>query len=849
MPLSPGTKLGPYEVVAPLGAGGMGEVYRARDSRLAREVAVKILNESVATDPDRLRRFEFEARVVGALNHPNILSVHDLGDLDGIHYIVTELLEGTTLRERLRGGRLGLRRAVEYAIQLAQGLAAAHEKGIIHRDLKPENIFITEDGRVKILDFGLAKQTGIGAGGADDSTFVTNDYTSAGMILGTVGYMSPEQVRGEVVDARTDIFAFGTVLYEMLSGLRAFKRNSSAETMSAILNEDPPEIASSTDAQVRPGLQRIVRHCLEKDPKHRFQSTKDLNFALENVDASVSTTQAQAAIGIPNSPNMWRSVSVALGVALLAAVVLVLRSSLTRPSLPNFTQITFRKGAVGSARFAPDSHTIVYAAAWDKPSPKLYSAREDGSEVRDLELSGSIEGVSRTGDLAMILESDTLARVPLNGGAPRELLEHVVAADWSPDGSQLAAARIENGQCHLDYPLGKSLYQTIGSISDLRIAPQADAIAFMEHPDPGDDRGSVVIVDLKGEKRTLTREWTGEHGLAWSSDGKEILFTATSGTENERDLYAVSRSGKQRLIYRAPGGVWLEDVASDGRILLKHQERRYEVTTGEFRGQSHPVSSLQMTMLGAVSRDGKYVVITDVSGTGGPDYRIFFSRLDGSPAVVLGSGVASGISPDDKWVTSILPSDTTKILLLPTGVGETKSITAPNFVYQRAAWASDGHALVIRGSESGHALRFWVQSIDGGSPRPITPEGIDSGPVLSLNHLDYVGGRDTTGTIRLYPIDGHEPKTIAGIAATDTVIGGSPETDVVYVLPNGDEIPQHIVKVNVTTGQRRPFAAISPADSAGIVGLGTPAITADEKRYVEPQVRRVSVLYVATGLK
>jgi len=720
MPLSPGTKLGPYEVVAPLGAGGMGEVYRARDSRLAREVAVKILNESVAADPDRLRRFESEARAVGALNHPNILSVHDLGDRDGIHYIVTELLEGTTLRERLRGGHLSLRRAVEYAIQLAQGLAAAHEKGIIHRDLKPENVFITQGGRVKILDFGLAKQTWIGAGGADDSTFVTNDYTSAGMILGTVGYMSPEQVRGEAVDARTDIFAFGTVLYEMLSGLRAFRRNSSAETMSAILNEDPPEIASSADGQIPPALQRVVRHCLEKDPKHRFQSAKDLSFALENVDASVSTTQAQAAIAIPNSPNMWRSISVALGVALFAAVVLVLRSSLRRPSLPNFTQITFRKGAVDNARFAPDGHTIVYAAAWDKPSPRLYSAREDGSEVRDLELAGSIEAVSRTGDLAVILESGTLARVPLNGGAPRELLEHVVAADWSPDGSQLAVARIEKGQCHLDYPLGKTLYQTIGFISDLRIAPQADAIAFMDHPNPGDDRGSVVIVDLNGEKRTLTQEWTGEQGLAWSSNGKEILFTATSGTENERDLYAVSRAGKQRLIYRAPGGVWLEDVASDGRILLKHQERRYEVATGEFGGQSHPVSSLQMTMLGAVSRDGKYVLITDTSGTGGTNYRIFFSKLDGSPAVALGSGVASGISPDNKWVTSILPSDTTKILLLPAGVGEAKSITAPNFVYQRAAWASDGHTLVIRGSESGHALRFWVQSIDGSSPRPVT---------------------------------------------------------------------------------------------------------------------------------
>jgi eukaryotic-like serine/threonine-protein kinase len=848
MPLAPGVKLGPYEIQSQLGAGGMGEVYRAADPRLARNVAVKILPESFATDTDRLRRFEQEARAVAALNHPNILAVHDLGEQGGIQYLVTELLEGSTLREKLRSGPLGVRRVIDYTIQLVQGLAAAHEQGIIHRDLKPENVFITKDGRVKILDFGLAKKMEMAREcGADDITLAPSDFTSAGMLLGTVGYMSPEQVRGEAVDARTDIFALGAVLYEMLTGLRAFKRDSSAETMTAILKQEPPEIASS-GVQIPPELQRVVSHCLEKDPRHRFQSAKDLTFALENISGGSSSTQKQPSTSPLRSRNGWRIATLALAFALLAVVALLLHALLISPPLPDFKQITFRKGSVSAARFAPDGHTIVYTAAWDNPSERLYSAREDGTEVRDLELVGTVEGISRSGELAVILDSGTLARVPLNGGAPRELLGNVVAADWSPDGTQLAVARLEHGKCLVEYPVGKPLYQTVGEITHLRIAPQNDAIAFMEHP-LDDDRGTVVLVDLKGNKRTLTQEWTGERGLAWSPDGSEVMFTATKGTENERDLYAVTRSGRQRLVFRAPGGVWLEDVASDGRILLKHEERRFEVTVARIGSEPRPLSSLQIMALPSVSRDGEYAVMTDMSGNGGTDYRVYFAKLDGSPAVLLGGGVAGGISPDNKWVTSILPSDVSKVLLLPTGVGESKTVTAPNFVYGRAFWASDGHRLVVRASRSGQPLRFWVQDIDGSPPQPVTPEGIASGPFLTVHHVDFVGGRDPNGTMQLYPVDGGVPKAIVGIKQNDTLTGGSPDSDDVYVTPDRAAIPQQILKLNILTGLRQPFASISPTDSAGLLGLGLPTITADQTRYVGTQVRAVSVLYIATRLK
>lgn len=848
MPLTPGTRLGPYEILALLGAGGMGEVYRANDSRLNRDVAIKILIESFATDGDRLRRFESEARAIAALDHPNIIAIHDLGSFNGTQYIVSELLQGSTLRDKLRG-RLPPRRTIEYAAQLAKGLAAAHERGIIHRDLKPENIFITNNGLLKILDFGLAKQTGIPKAGADETTLASSDHTSAGVLLGTVGYMSPEQVRGEPVDPRTDIFAFGAILYEMLTGLHAFKRNSSVETMTAILKEEPSDMPGSGDSSISLGLQRVVRHCLEKDPSQRFQSAKDLTFALENLDVSSSSIQVAASLDSAGPSNSWRTATFALSVLLLIAIVFGFRIINARPSPPVFKQLTFRKGAVSAARFALDGHTIVYSAAWDNPSFKIFSSRDDGNEVHELGLVGNIQSVSRSGELAVILDNSNLARLPLNGGAPRELTDNIISADWSPDGNQLAVSRLANGRCHVEFPIGKTIYETIGFISDVRVSPRADAIAFMEHPNASDDRGIVLILDFRSKNRTISREWEGEQGLAWAPDGREILFTATSGTENERDLYAMSWSGSIRLVYRAPGGVWLNDIAADGRVLLRHEERRFEVTIGQVGGEAHLLSPMQVMELGSVSRDGRFAALTDMTGSGTPDYQIYLAPLDGSPAVLLGSGNAGGISPDNKWVTSILPSDTAKIFLLPTGIGEPKTVSAPHFTYQRVTWSSDLQTLVVIGSQAGSPVRFWVQKTDGSPPKPVTPEGIDSGLLITLDHVDYIGAYEGNGSVRLYPLDGSEPKAVAGFAQTDSLVGGSSESNTVYVMPDAPAIPRRLEKLNIVTGQRRPFAFILPADPAGLLSIGRPRITADEKRFVGTQYRQVSTLYVASGLK
>src|SRR5262245_41006170 len=383
MSLSAGARLGPYEITGSLGAGGMGEVYRARDTRLGRDVAIKILSPQLSNDPDRLRRFEQEARAAGVLNHPNVMMIHDVGATDGLHYVVSELLEGETLRDRLRSGPLPVSRAIEYALQIVRGLAAAHARAIVHRDLKPENLFITTDGLVKILDFGLAKLLGDEAGG-DDATVAIG--TRPGTVWGTMGYMSPEQLRGLPTDHRTDLFAFGVVLHEMLTGRGPFHRDSAPEIMSAILRDDPPELSNSSRG-VPPALDRIIRHCLEKRPEDRFQSTRDVAFALE-------TLSGHRAIEAPPEPGPAKKKTTRAKPVTAA-----------RPAampVPVYHQLTFRRGTVFSARFGPDGQTVLYDAAWDGEPLEIFPTRRQFPESCALGFRNAhLLAVSESGDLAI----------------------------------------------------------------------------------------------------------------------------------------------------------------------------------------------------------------------------------------------------------------------------------------------------------------------------------------------------------------------------------------------------------------------------------------------------------------
>ncbi len=542
MTLPAGTRLGPYEILAPLGAGGMGEVYRARDTRLDRDVAIKVLPQSVAGDAAALARFEREAKAVAALSHPNILAIHDVGTSDGITYAVMELLEGESLRQRFQEGPLPQRKALEIAREVALGLAAAHERGIVHRDLKPENLFLTSDGRVKILDFGLARQLSLPSAG-DTHSPTAAPATEPGTVFGTVGYMPPEQLRGHPADARSDIFSFGAVLYEMCSGRRPFKGDTAIETMNAILKEDPPELSASGHT-VAPSVERVVRHCLEKNPGERFQSARDLAFDLASL-SGLSTSGASVTVGaVPGRRRLAVPALAAAALALLAAGALggwlLLRRAPTAQEV-SFHQLTFRRGNMLSARFTPDGQTVVYGAAWEGAPAEIFTVRTDGTESRPLGLSrADVGSISSKGDVAILLKrqelfsfqgSGTLARVPLNGGTPREVLEDVFFASWAPNGEDLAVVRRSaTGQQQLEYPIGKTLAKA-HDLSLVKVSPRGDLVTVSESDSSLEY--SISVFDSKGGRRTPVSGLSEIWGLAWSPRGDEILYVGGRGRQQQ----------------------------------------------------------------------------------------------------------------------------------------------------------------------------------------------------------------------------------------------------------------------------------------------------------------------------
>jgi len=856
MPLSPGEKLGPYDILAALGVGGMGEVYRARDSRLERDVAIKVLPGSFAGDADRLRRFEQEARSVAALNHPNILGVYDIGQHQGTAYMVSELLEGETLREKLIGGPLSQRRAIEYASQIAEGLAAAHDKGIVHRDLKPENIFITKEGRVKILDFGLAKlaRTEVRSTPGEGATATVPAHTMPGMVLGTAGYMSPEQVRGKEADARTDIFAFGAVLYEIVSGRRAFKGDSSIETMNAILKDDPPELQTDK-LKISPTLERIVRHCLEKNPEQRFRSAHDIAFALENVSQS-----SQSGVAIPIGPEARRigvlkPLLFAVGSLVLAAGAFFVGRGTWHSPVPTFRRLTFERGIILAARFAADGQNVIYAASWESKPVRLFSTPCESPMARPLEVeSASLLGISRSGEMALakdgkitshlVIRDATLARAPVAGGAPREVLEQVRAADWGPDGTP-AVIHYVDGRNRLEYPIGKVLFETNGWISHMRFSPAGDRIAFMLHPAWPDDRGFVSMVDMAGNEKELTSEWEGEEGLAWSPKGNEVWFTATPAGA-DRALFAVNTSGKLRVLLRIPGGLTLHDIAPDGRVLLSFDDERVGMRGAREDGAERDLSWLGWTIAEAISPDGKSVLFSEEGEPAGHDYILAMRSFDGSPPKSLGEGHAYGLSPDGKWAVATPADRKPEITLLPVGAGQPNRVHVLGLeAVARASFFPDGKRLIANGAEHGQAYRTYAVDIASGKPTPLTPEGVVS-DVLSQDGKQ-LAAQDLSGNIVIYSLEGKPARTVP---STNGMLPLQWSLDGRFLFTTvSDEVPGRVLRVNVADGRQELLRKLLPGDSAGIYGLWNLHVTPDGKTYAYSYRQTLSSLYLAEGLR
>lgn len=838
----------------------MGVVYRARDTKLGRDVALKVLPTALSVDAERLRRFEQEAQAAGALNHPNILSIYDVGTHDGAPFVVSEFLEGETLRERLNGAALPKRKAVEYGLQIARGLAAAHEKGIVHRDLKPENIFITRDGHVKLLDFGLAKLTRSGeAREVNMSAPTLQVNTTPGQVMGTVGYMSPEQVRGDVVDHRADIFAFGTVLYEMLSGNRAFRKQTAVETLNAILKEEPPEFEAVNGA-IPPALERVVRHCLEKNKEERFQSARDLSFDLETL-SGLSSSTSTTAVSAP-AKSKWHLRPLIIIAALLLVVALAAffvgrKSGLLRAGdqmaqgvAPAYQRLTFRRGAIPSARFAPDGQTIIYSAAWEGDPLQLYLTRPESPESRPLGLQDAILlAISSSGEMALLLHPSlpfarthgTLARMSMAGGAPREVLRDLREADWSPDGKQLAVLREAGEQLRLEYPIGKVLYETTNAVSNLRVSPKGDFIAFIE------DWHNVTAIDLAGQKRVLSDKWNVVNGLAWSPGGDEVWFSASEVGWVTGTLCAVTLSGEQRLVARGQQKMKLEDISSRGLVLLDSEDTRKGILAlppGETAERD--LSWLDWAHIADISDDGKVLLFTEAGEGGGVRLATYLRKMDGSPAVRLGEGEAQALSPDGEWVLALLTTPQ-QLVLLPVGAGESKPLTDDKFTCYGANWFPDSKRILVVGSEPGQGVRSYVLNREGGALQPVTPEGV-AARLISPDGKMIIAGRNRQAR-SLFPAEGGEPLPIPGLAADDELIQWSADGRSIYVKRNApDSAIVQVSRLDLATGRRELWKEFVP-DPTRLARTVPMVLTPDGKSYAYTYVRHNADLYLVKGLK
>ncbi|HEX4008275.1 MAG TPA: protein kinase [Acidobacteriaceae bacterium] len=723
MTLSPGAKLENYEIVGTLGAGGMGEVYRARDPILKREVAIKVLPRFAGQDPDRLRRFEQEAQAAAALNHPNILAVYQFGSFEGSPYLVSELLEGATLRELLERGPLPVRKVIDYGVQIARGLGAAHEKGIVHRDLKPENLFVTRDGRLKILDFGLAKLMQRPSA-AEDSGATVAQATDPGMVMGTVGYMSPEQVRGNPVDHRADIFAFGAILYEMLCGKRAFSKPTSAETMAGILNDDPPSISQAAQA-TPPGLQRVVHRCLEKNPEQRFQSASDLAFALEALSDSGSSMAMHAMA--PARFGGRKTLAGAVGLVAVAAVVWL--------ALAGQNKGTLR--VVAYRQITHDGHSKILVGT-------------DGSR---LYFSG---GITQTVGQVLVSGGET-APVPIAVPNPNLLAV-------SPDGSTYLVQSIPEA-LRTDYPLwsvrafGGST-RALGEASSAAFSPDGNTVVYANHG------GAIHEIGTDGAgDRQVASAGSNVWDLSWSPDGKTIRFTR--GSDDSLWEMTATGAGLHQVATGSTTGQEQGRWAADGQFFFVSRGQIWAMSAkkGWFGAPAQP--SVQITT-GPIqwqsplpAKDGKTVYASGFTPHGE------LVRLDAESHQFV--PFLGGISADDVTFSSdgksvAYVSFPDYVLWKANGDGSNPmQLTDGTLTPRVVTMSPDGTEVLFEAvPPQGKNVRAYIVSTQGGTPQQLLPQ--EAGPETDA-HFSSDGRKIVFSTS---PEGGGDPKSVIRILDRNT---------------------------------------------------------------------------------
>jgi hypothetical protein len=883
MKLESGTRIGPYEVSGLLGKGGMGEVYRAHDERLQRDVALKLVaggEGSHGDDAERMRRMTQEARAASQLNHPNIVGVFDVGAHEGQPYVVTELLEGESLREVVRRGALPWRTALGLAVQIAEGLAAAHERGIVHRDVKPDNVFLTREGRIKILDFGVATWRAPEGEGLTSATAAT--LSQAGTLVGTVGYMSPEQARGQKVDARADLFAFGCLLYELLSGRESFGGDTPMEILAAVLRDAPTPLSDLVPS-LPADLVRIVERCLEKEPARRFQSARDLLFALTLIPTSGSssgrtepagpTAPTAKAAPSPEPPRArgltapWLRGALLLALGLLAGGGATLAARpVAAPAVepPLFRQLTFRRGTVYTARFTLDGATVVYSATWDGQPRELFATVPGTRESRSLGLPETDVALALgSGDVGVIRRSrrgfspGVLERLPLSGGPPKDLLSDVLWADSNADASRLAVVHRIAGKYVLEYPVGHAVAEAPG-LDYPHLSPDGTHLAFIQHDtdDGVGEAGRLVVIDREGHRLYESESWKSIEGLAWRSDA-EIWFSAS---KEGRSMWirATDLHGKMRLLLRVPGRLVLHDLSADGRVVAERNSYRATLLLGTGPGTpERDVSWQDFSQLGQLSRDGKQLLFSEQGDGAGTGVTAYLGAVAGGTPLRLGDGLALALSPDASHallkVEDARPdggplSPAIHLEVVPVGAGGAERLPAgPLATIAWAAFVPGSSRIVMQAAERGKGERFYLQDLGGGDPRPLSAEGIYvNGDPLSPDGTLLAA--TLKGKPMLVPLDGSPPRDLPGLADGQVPIGWTADGRTLFV-EHPEARAVQISRYDLATAKLEPWRTLSPGDPAGVLGLGRVSVARDGDVYVYESYRLLSDLYVIENVR
>ena len=859
-----GQTLAHYRITAAIGAGGMGEVYRATDTKLGRDVALKLLPAALASDPERLARFEREAKVLASLNHPGIAHLYGfeparLPDGTTTHVLVMELVEGEDLAERLKRGPLPVDEAIEVARQVAEALEEAHEKGIVHRDLKPANVKVTPDGKVKVLDFGLAKAwTGEGTGATSSadlsqSPTLAHTGTAAGIILGTAAYMSPEQARGKAVDKHADIWAFGVLLFEMVTGRRLFDGETVSDVLAAVLTRehDPAALPAGTPAAVR----RVLARCLERDPRRRLRDIGEARIALADVAAGRAEEAAPAATSTRRSPR-W---AVGAALLLLGGMIGLGIARLAAPRGPaplTYHLLTAEEGFIHSARFGPDGETIVYGQAQGGKPVALFSTRADATVSRPLDApSADVVGISRNGQMALILgrrhagswmRIGTLAQAALAGGSPRALLEGVYDADIAPDGGSFAVVRSDGGEQRLEYPVGTVLHRTNGWISSPRIARDGKRVALVDHPIPGDDQGVVAVVEAGSAAIKLSEPLNFLHGLAWSGDGSEIV--ASYGTTDQGGTITAFAPGRPpRELLRTIATARLHDIAASGAILLTADSVPISIEGRLAAGFARLGFGAQTgATIEGISEDGTTVVGTDGGLLEGGEYHSFYERADGG-RVPLGVGGAAGITPDGRRAfVYTLHRDRNRLRAVPTGPGDERAYDLGGVLlevssYDLVTCAADGRTTAFLGRRAGEEPRGYVFDLETAKPpRAVTPPGVRRIRISPDGRQLAAVGADLVPV--LYQVASGARSPIPGAVSGEVVVAWASGSDALYVWNR--ELPARVERLDLATGRRALALEWRPSGSTeGLYGLLS--VTNDARYFLMRFRGGVSTLAVA----